>query len=83
MLKSDDPESVRIAIAQLVKEKNPLAIPPLYVVAKAHPGSFLREKAQSALDLIDPQHEAEKIAANKPYKEAVYALVHHYGNFRS
>jgi hypothetical protein len=83
MLKSDDAESVRIAIEQLAKEKNPLSIPPLYVVAKAHPSSFLKEKAQTALNIIDPQHEAEKLAGDKPYKEAVFALVQHYGNYRA
>ncbi len=82
MLKSNDPESVRIAIDQLIKEKNPLSIPPLYVVAKAHPSSFLKDKARSALALIDPDHEADKIAGEKPYKEAVFALVQHYGNYR-
>ena len=83
MLKSNDVESVRIAIEQLAKEKNPLSIPPLYVVAKAHPNPFLKEKAQTALNIIDPTHEAEKLAADKSYKEAVFALVHHYGNYQA
>ena len=82
MLKSDDPESVRIAIEQLAKEKNPLSIPPLYVVAKAHPSSFLKEKAQIALNTVDPQHEAEKLAEGKEYKDAVFLLVQHYGNYK-
>lgn len=81
-LKSEDPESVRIAILQLAKEKNPLAIAPLYVVAKAHPSSFLRDRAGEALKVLDPDGEAMKIADGKDYKVAVADLVKHFGNYK-
>jgi HEAT repeat protein len=81
-LKSEDPESVRIAILQLAKEKNPLAIAPLYVVAKAHPSSFLRDRALEALKILDPDGEAMKIADGKDYKVAVADLVKHFGNYK-
>ncbi|HEY9680907.1 MAG TPA: hypothetical protein V6C86_04930 [Oculatellaceae cyanobacterium] len=82
-LKSDDPESVRLAITQLAKEKNPLSIPPLYVVAKAHPSAFLRERAQEALKVLDPEGQAAKIADGKDYKDAVVDLVKHFGNYKA
>lgn len=81
-LKSDDAESVRIAILQLAKEKNPLAVAPLYVVAKAHPNSFLRDKATEALRVLDPEGEATRIADGKDYKVAVADLVKHFGNYK-
>jgi hypothetical protein len=83
MLKSDDPEAVRLAITQLAKEKNPLAVPPLYVVAKAHPSAFLRERAQEALKTMDPDGQAAKIADGKDYKVAVVELVKHFGNYKA
>ncbi len=82
-LKSDDPEAVRVAILQLEKEKNPLSIPPLYVVAKAHPSTFLRDKAAAALKTLDPSGEAAKIADGKDYKVAVAELVKHFGNYKA
>lgn len=82
-LKSDDPEAVRLGIMQLAKEKNPLAIPPLYVVSKAHPSSFIRDKAAEALKTLDPQGEANKIADGKDYKVAVVELVNHFGNYKA
>ena len=82
-LKSEDPEAVRTAILQLAKEKNPLSIPPLYVVAKAHPSPFLRDKAVEALRTLDPEGEAAKIADGKDYKVAVAELVKHFGNYKA
>ncbi len=82
-LKSEDPEAVRVAIEQLVKEKNPMGVPPLYVVAKAHPSTFIREKAGHALKELDPQGQALKIADGREYKEAVVALVKHFGNYKA
>ena len=81
-LKSDDTETVRIAILQLEKEKNLLAIAPLYVVAKAHPTPFLRDRAIEALKVLDPEGEAMKIADGKDYKVAVADLVKHFGNYK-
>jgi len=82
-LKSDDPEAVRVSIEQLAKENNPIGIPPLYVVAKAHPSAFIREKASNALKQLDPQGQATKIADGKQYKEAVVELVKHFGNYKA
>ncbi len=81
-LKSEDLEAVRISISQLEKEKNPLAIPPLYLVAEAHPSSFIRERAAQALKILDPNQTANKIANGKDYKEAVPELVKRFGNYK-
>ncbi len=81
-LKSEDPEAVRVAILQLAKEKNPLSIPPLYVVSKAHPSTFLRDRATEALKALDPDGEAHRIADGKDYKVAVAELVKHFGNYK-
>ncbi len=82
-LKSDDAEAVRVAIEQLAKEKSSVAIPPLYVVAKAHPSLSIREKAAHVLMQLDPSGEAGKIADGKQYKEAVVELVKHFGNYKA
>lgn len=81
-LKSNDSQAVTIAIDQLVKEKRPVSIPPLYVVAKAHPNPMVRAKAEQALKKLDPQNDVEKLTGGKDMKEAVYALVERYGNFK-
>lgn len=81
-LKSNDSQAVSIAIDQLVKEKRPVSIPPLYVVAKAHPNPIVRAKAEQALKKLDPANEVEKLAGGKGMKEAVFALVERYGNFK-
>ena len=81
-LKGTDYEAVSILIDQLVKEKRAVSIPPLYVVAKAHPVMPLRSKAQSALKAMDPDNEIDRLTAGKDMKDAVKALVEHYGNYK-
>jgi hypothetical protein len=70
-------------IDQLVKEKRPVSIPPLYVVAKAHPLVPLRGKAQAALKTLGVDEEVEKLTQGKEMKDAVKVLVEHYGNYKA
>jgi hypothetical protein len=81
-LKSTDYEAVRITLAQLVKERKPLSVPPIYFVSQAHPLPRVRAKAKAALKDIGCEHEVEKITKNKSIEEAVRALIDHYGNYR-
>jgi hypothetical protein len=82
-LKGTDYDAVAIIIDQLVKERKPVSIPPLYVVAKAHPIPQIRAKAEAALKQLDPSGEAEKLAHGKEMPEAVKTLTEHYGNFKT
>lgn len=81
-LKGTDYEAVSIIIDQLVKEKRPASIPPLYVVAKSHPDQRIRKKAEDALHQLDPEGDAEHLAHDKPMADAVKALVEHFGNYK-
>jgi hypothetical protein len=81
-LKHEDFEAVNTTIEQLAKEKNPMAIPPLYFVYKQHPLGRVREKAWKAIELIGDQAEVEKLTAGKEIEEAVKSLIQHYGNFK-
>ncbi|HEY9786411.1 MAG TPA: hypothetical protein V6D17_13470, partial [Candidatus Obscuribacterales bacterium] len=81
-LKSEDPPAVLVAIDQLVKEKRPISIPPLYVVYKAHPNQAVRNRALVALTQLDPDKDFEKLTEGKEMKEAVKILVERFGNFK-
>ena len=59
-LKNEDYEAVAIIIDQLVKEKKPVAIPPLYVVSQAHPNPRVRVKATEAIRALDTKNEVPK-----------------------
>lgn len=82
-LKSEDYDAVRIAIEQLEKERNPLAIPPLYVVFKAHPNMAARARASAALSIMDQDKQVQKLVSEKSLKDDVVALVNHYGNYKN
>lgn len=82
-LKSNDYEALCITIDQLVKEKKPVSIPPLYVVSEAHPNVRAREKAKEAIKSLDPKGEVERLVAGKSIKEATNALIERFGNFKS
>ncbi len=82
-LKGTDYEAVAILIDQLVKERKAVSVPPLYVVAEAHPLIPIREKAKAALKALDPQNEIGTITSGKSMQEAVKALVEHYGNYKT
>ena len=56
-LKREDYQAVTIIIEQIVKERRPVSIPPLYVVAKKHPNDAVRHKADQALNQLDQQGE--------------------------
>lgn len=81
-LKSEDYEAATTTIEQLVVEKRPLSIPPLYYVFKAHPNARVRERAWKAIEIIGDKAEVEKLTAGKDTEEAVKALIQHYGNFK-
>jgi len=82
-LKGNDYDAVAIIIDQLVKEKRSVAIPPLYVVAKAHPVVPLRAKAQAALKELDPEGAVDRLCEGKSIQESVKALVEHFGNYKA
>jgi len=82
-LKETDYDAVAITIDQLVKERKPVSIPPLYVVARAHPVPQVRAKAEAALLQLDSSGDIERFTAGKEMAEAVKALVEHYGNFKA
>jgi hypothetical protein len=82
-LKGTDYAAVSIIIDQLVKEHRAVSIPPLYVVAKAHPIAEIKAKAVSALKELDPDGQIEKLTDGKEMPEAVKALVEHFGNFKN
>ena len=81
-LKSNDYEAVKVAVDQVVKEKKPVSIPPLYFVAHAHPIDRIREKARSGLSAFDQDKKIAELTAGKEIKEAVAALIQEYGNYR-
>ena len=62
-LKNDDPTAVSEAIDQLAKEKRPISIPPLFVVARGHPNQMVRERAESAIKQLDEDNEVEELTA--------------------
>lgn len=81
-LKSDDAAAVSVAIDQLVKEKRPISIPPLFVVSRAHPNPTVRGKASQALNELDPSCEVQNLTEDKDMHNAVKALVERFGNFK-
>ena len=81
-LKSTDYEAVRITLDQLVKEKKPLSVPPIYFVAKAHPVPQVRTRAQQALRQLGCEQEVKNLTQGKSIEEAVRALIERYGNYR-
>jgi hypothetical protein len=81
-LKSEDPEAIRIAINQLVKEKRLLAVAPLYLVAKGHVVPWVRQQAEKGLDSLVPRAEIDELVKGKDLKEAVFLLIQHYGHYQ-
>lgn len=82
-LKGEDPESVKVVIDQLKNERHPLAIPPMFIVAHAHPIEWVRKQAQNALLDLAGANELEGLTSGKTFKEQVKILVEHYGNYRN
>lgn len=82
-LKSNDYDVVAESIDQLVREKKPIKIPPLYFVARAHPNEFVRRKAGAAIKGLDEYETIEKLTAGKSIEEATHLLIERYGNFRA
>jgi len=81
-LKSEDYEAATTTIEQLVKDKKPISIPPLYYVYKEHPNMRVREKAEKALALIGDKAEIDKLTEGKDTRDSVTALIQHYGNYK-
>lgn len=81
-LKSTDYEVASGAIDQLVKEKNLLAIAPLYVVSQGHPNDRVKVKASNALKVLDAQNEVESLTKDKSMNDAVKSLVDRFGHYR-
>lgn len=81
-LKNNDFQAVSVAIDQLVKEKKPVSIPPLYFVSKEHPNAQARLKATEALKTFQQDERIAQLTAGKPVKEAVTALIQEYGNYK-
>lgn len=82
-LKSEDPQAVKEAIDQLAKEKRPLAIAPLYVVAEAHPNAWVRQQARNGLRALISDAELAVLTNGTTIQEAVQALIGKYGHYRS
>jgi hypothetical protein len=81
-LKSTDYDVVSEAVDQLVREKRPLSIPPLYFVSQAHPNTFVRKKALQALQELGVDQEVEKITQGKTVEEGTKILINTYGNYK-
>jgi hypothetical protein len=81
-LKSEDYDVVKSAVEQLVKEKRPLSIPPLYFVSQAHPNTHVRKIALKALQDLGVDQEVEKITKGKTVEEATKVLIETYGNYK-
>lgn len=82
-LKGEDPESVKVVIDQLKKEGHALAVPPMFIVAHAHPIEWVRKQARNALLDLAGANELEGLTAGKTFKEQVHVLLEHYGNYRA
>ena len=82
-LKSSDPEAIKGTINQLVKEKRPLAIPPLYLVSVAHSSAQARKYALEGLKTLVPENKIEEIVKGKNIEGAVQALIKEFGHYRS
>lgn len=86
-LKSPDNESVADTINQLVKEKRPQAIPPVYFVSRMHASPWVRSKAIEGLQKLDPNGDIDKLTMKDGHdievKDAVAALIEEYGHYRS
>lgn len=84
-LKSQDYQACAIAIDQLVKEKKPIAIAPLYFVSQAHPNQKVRVKAQEGLKAFGQDKKINELTNNgqKDLKEAVGLLIEEFGNYKS
>ena len=81
-LKSEDYEAICITIDQLVKEKKPVSIPPLYVVSQAHPNPRVRLKATEAIRTLDTHSVVPKLTEGKSVQDAARALIEKFGNFK-
>jgi hypothetical protein len=83
-LKSNDPDSVMEAIEQLVKEKRPLGVPPLYFVSRAHPSDVVRGRAAKAIERMGYTKEVEEATKGKEdnVQEATKALIIKFGNYK-
>jgi len=81
-LKSEDPAAVKEAIDQLVKEERAIAIPPLYLVAHAHPVPWVRQQASAGLQKLGDSVQIEKLTAGKDTLQAVKLLVEEYGHYK-
>ena len=82
-LKSPDYQVVVDTLAQLEKEKRPIAIPPIYLLSAAHPDKRVRQRAAEALTAIDQSGEVEELTQGKEPDQAAKALIQKYGNFRA
>lgn len=82
-LKSEDYQAVSVAIDQLVKEKKPVSIPPLYFVSVAHPNAQARLKAAQALKSFHQDDKIANLTSGKEVKEAVGALIGEFGNYKN
>jgi hypothetical protein len=81
-LKQGDYDVVREVVDQLLKEKRPLAIPPLYFVSRAHPNPYVRDYAGKAITQFAEFAQIEELSAGKSADEATRALIAKFGNFR-
>lgn len=82
-LKSNDQQVVFDTIEQLEKEKRPISIAPLFLVAKNHPGANVRKRAEKALSEMTDAAKLEQITAGKSIEEAVKALIQEYGHYKA
>lgn len=82
-LKSEDYEAATTAINQLVKEKKPIAIPPLYFVSQAHPNARVRENAKVGLKAFKQDKTIAELTEGKELKVAVSLLIKEFGNYKN
>lgn len=81
-LKDSDYDVVKDTIEQLVKERKPLSIPPLFFVSKMHPNTYARDLAAKALSQFGQDKEIELATQGKSVEDATRALIEKYGNYR-
>ncbi len=86
-LKSPDAESVVDTMHQLVKEKKPQAIPPLYFVYRMHANNWVRTEAQKAMKELAPGEDIDKLTYKDgkelEVKDAIGILIEKFGHYRT
>lgn len=81
-LKDSDFDVVKIAVEQLISEKKPLGIAPLYFVSQRHPNEWIRTRAEAGLKDFGFEKEIEEAIKGKTPEDATKALIDKFGNYK-